>query len=273
MRNKTTNQKKINQSGDNSLFSVNIHMGQAFLQWPDESSLIQTLQPGEFSKLWVDCLSSIRENPHIKVLCLNGLTGTWFSSGSIERLQVDYQDASAETVLSWSVTFQEVIRHLREMQIMVVSTVHGCVGGAILGIMLASDLVLAQENTIFKSAYTDLGTSPEGGLTYALPRAIGSKRAMEFLLSEIPLTAEKALAWGLVNAVLHPDDLHRVREQYINHLLSLPRWTLDRIKQLLNQSWTNELPEQLGLEAEHFAASTVTEDFKNRLSLGDEIIS
>jgi 2-(1,2-epoxy-1,2-dihydrophenyl)acetyl-CoA isomerase len=44
-----------------------------------------------------------------------------------------------------------------------------------------------------------VGLTPDAGTSFLLPRAIGSKRAMELFLLNRSLTATEAVSWGLVN--------------------------------------------------------------------------
>ena len=56
-------------------------------------------------------------------------------------------------------------------------------------------------------AFTKIGVLPESGGTWMLPRMIGWAKACEVFLRGVPLSAEEALAFGLVNRVVEADNL------------------------------------------------------------------
>lgn len=94
----------------------------------------------------------------------------------------------------------------------VVAGVQGAVAGAGLSVMLGADLVVAERATKFVTAYAGIGLTPDIGLSYLLPRAVGQVRAMELLLNGRVLDGDTALAWGLVSEVVDSDAGDRARE-------------------------------------------------------------
>ena len=84
----------------------------------------------------------------------------------------------------------------------IVASVQGAVAGGGLGLMLVADYIVASESATFASKYADVGLSPDLGVTITLPRAVGERRALQFLLSDLVLDAGAALAWGLVSEVV-----------------------------------------------------------------------
>jgi 2-(1,2-epoxy-1,2-dihydrophenyl)acetyl-CoA isomerase len=86
----------------------------------------------------------------------------------------------------------------------VIAAVNGTAAGAGMGLVLMADLAIAAEGARFSLAYTAVGLTPDGSTSYFLPRAVGTKRAMELVLTNRPLSAAEALDWGLVNKVV-PD--------------------------------------------------------------------
>ena len=74
--------------------------------------------------------------------------------------------------------------------------------GAGFSIAMACDLVLAREDAVFTVAYSRIGASPDGSMSYFLVRSLGMRRAMELYRTNRVLTAQEAMEWGLVNGVL-----------------------------------------------------------------------
>jgi len=87
----------------------------------------------------------------------------------------------------------------------IVACVQGPVVGGGLGLMLVADYVVASDAATFASKYADVGLTPDLGVTTFLPRAVGERRALQLLLSDLVLDAGTALAWGLVSEVTTPE--------------------------------------------------------------------
>ena len=127
--------------------------------------------------------------------------------------------------------------------------------------MLACDMVLAAEDAFFTLAYCHLGTAPDGGSTYALPRTVGLKRAFEIALLGDRFDARTALDAGLINRVVAQTDLQAETDKLAERLASGPATAYAQTKALLNASLHRSLEDQLQAEKQAFADCAVTEDF------------
>ncbi len=86
----------------------------------------------------------------------------------------------------------------------VVAALNGSAFGGGLELALVCDLRVAAPHALLGLPETTLGIIPGAGGTQRLPRVVGEARAKELILLGRPLTAEQALAWGLVNRVSPP---------------------------------------------------------------------
>jgi 2-(1,2-epoxy-1,2-dihydrophenyl)acetyl-CoA isomerase len=143
----------------------------------------------------------------------------------------------------------------------VIASVHGAVAGFGMSLLMAADLALASAESVFTLAYVRLGTSPDGGSTFFLPRHVGSKRAMEIALLGDRFDAAKALQWGLVNEVVPAAELGPRTAALAERLSQGPAAALAATKRLLARSLDATLETQLQAEAEGFAQCTATPDF------------
>ena len=104
-------------------------------------------------------------------------------------------------------------RTLRASAKPIVAAVQGPVAGGGLGFMLVADVIVASERATFASRYSDVGLTPDCGVSTLLPEAVGTRRALELTLTSRRLSAAEALDWGLVAEVVEPDALDaRARE-------------------------------------------------------------
>lgn len=126
-------------------------------------------------------------------------------------------------------------RALAELTKPVVGAVHGAVAGAGLALMLSCDLVVADPATKFVFAYPSIGLTPDCGLSWLLPRAVGQQRALSFALSGKPLPADRALAWGLITEVA--DHAHARGHELAAELAAGPAQALGETRRLLRAGW------------------------------------
>ena len=96
----------------------------------------------------------------------------------------------------------ELVRALVEVPVPVVAAVRGWAAGAGMSLALAADVAVAGVSTRLRPAYPAIGLSPDGGLTWTLPRAVGAARARHILLTDRVIAADEALALGLVAVVV-----------------------------------------------------------------------
>ena len=159
-----------------------------------------------------------------------------------------------------------VILALRRMPKPVVASVRGAAAGFGMSLMMACDLVLAADSAYFTLAYTLIGVSPDGGSTFALPRIVGQKKAMEIALLGERFDAATAERLGLVNRVVAAEKLEEETAKLAARLAAGPTAVYARTKTLLNGSLNASLESQLQREAEAFAQSASEPDFREGLA-------
>ena len=158
-----------------------------------------------------------------------------------------------------------LIVSLRRMPKPVLASVRGAAAGFGMSLMMACDLALAAEDAYFTLAYTLIGATPDGGSTYALPRLVGQKKAMEIALLGERFDARAAERLGLVNHVVAAASLEAETERLAAQLAAGPAAVYARTKALINRSLERTLESQLQEEAERFAESAAEPDFAEGL--------
>jgi len=148
----------------------------------------------------------------------------------------------------------------------IVAKVRGACAGASVGYVAAADFVLVSDTAMFVVANAAIGTSPDGGTTWHLPRVVGLRMAKQMCLLGERLSAKDAVACGLANW-LHPDaELDAAAEALLQRLATGPSVALGQAKALLNAAPGNGLLTQLGLEARAAGVSGATDDFVEGLA-------
>jgi 2-(1,2-epoxy-1,2-dihydrophenyl)acetyl-CoA isomerase len=155
----------------------------------------------------------------------------------------------------------EAIEHLHRMPHPVVACVQGAVAGFGLSLMNACDLVVAADNAYFSAAYRHIGLTPDGGGSWALPRLVGTRKAMEIMLLAERFDAAEALRLGLVNRVVPVAELDAAVDAIVRSLATGPALALRNTRRLVRESLDRTLAEQLQAEAVSFGRCTATPDF------------
>ena len=96
----------------------------------------------------------------------------------------------------------------------VVAGINGVAVGAGLSLAMSADIRFASSSARLLAGYARAGTSPDGGLSFTLPQAIGHERAMRFLLEQRMISADEALALGIVGEVVPESDFKVGFERY-----------------------------------------------------------
>ena len=143
----------------------------------------------------------------------------------------------------------ETLVALRALPVPVVAVVQGAAAGAGVGLVLASDIVLAADHATFVAAYPGVGLSPDCGVSALLPGAVGARRAALFLLTGAPIDAATALDWGLVTEVCPAPDLDARAGEVVAAIASLPREAVGEAARLLRLAGERPYAVQLADEA------------------------
>lgn len=182
---------------------------------------------------------------------------TWFQRGITE----EDVDLAGEVRRGADVLHQAIV-DLRRIPYPVIAAVNGAAAGAGFSLALACDTRIASTEASFVVAYGRIGASPDGGMTYFLPRVLGPSRAIELMLNDPVLSAEDALAERLVAKVVPPDALLDEARAKAEKLAAKAPHYVRMAKRLVAQSLDNSLADHLQLERHGIADSMETEDLR-----------
>ena len=191
-----------------------------------------------------------------KAFCAGGDVN-WFQKG----VQSEEIDLPSE-VRRGAEALHQAIVDLRRIPYPVIAAVNGPAAGAGFSLALACDTRIASEAAFFACAYGRIGASPDGGMTYFLPRVVGPSRALEILLNDPNMSAQDALSEKLVAEVVAPDELMDRAQAKAEKLAAKAPHYVRTSKQLVSVSLENTLADHLQLERHGIADSMATEDLR-----------
>ena len=147
----------------------------------------------------------------------------------------------------------DFLRSLADFPKPVIAAVGGPAVGIGTTLLLHCDLVYAGDNALFSLPFVNLGLSPEAASSLLLPLRVGPAAAAEMLMFGEPFGADDALAVGLVNRVLPPEELRDYAQAQARKLAAKPAASLALTKQLLRKGQRELVHATLADEAWHFA--------------------
>ncbi len=203
----------------------------------------------------------VQEDPAVRALVLTGEGAAFHAGGDVKEF-VGQGEAVGTYIDRMVIPFHAFISHLVRMPKPVVAAVNGVAAGAGFSIAMACDVVLARADAVFTVAYSRIGASPDGSLTFFLVRHLGLRRAMELYLSNRVLSAQEALEWGLVTQVLPVEGFLPAALEQARTLAAGPTAAYGLAKQLFYHSLNQTLETQLELEARGIIAASKTQDFR-----------
>ncbi len=145
--------------------------------------------------------------------------------------------------------FHRGVTALATMPKPLVVLVNGPAAGAGLSVALYGDVVIAARSAHFTAAYTAIGLTPDGGLTWNLPRLIGTRLAQEMILTNRRLSADEALAAGMITRVVDDADLAAAGTEVSASLAAGPTAALGGARRLIARGATAILEDHLAAEA------------------------
>jgi len=159
-------------------------------------------------------------------------------------------------------TYHPNVRAIHALGKPVIAAINGVAAGAGLSLACACDIRVASDAAFFVPGFVGIGLVPDAGGTWFLHRLLGYARAFEWMSSNRRLSAEEALAWGLVSEVVPAAEFEpRVRE-LAETWAQLPTRAIAGTKRLFDAAYHSSLDEQLALEAKEQGEATQTDDFR-----------
>ena len=211
---------------------------------PDQLNAITFTMLREIEELVTDASSK----PEIQVITIRGEGTRAFSSGDdLKDMKPTLRYDSPHS------THHKLIPAMRAAPQPIVALLHGYALGAGFELALACDFRLAADNLEIGDHRARRALGVIAGASWFLPRIVGQGRALDLLLTGRHLTAEQAVAWGLVTQSWPMAEFETGAAAFVDKLANLPTGALAAHKQALEFSMTHGLRDSLSHEFETFA--------------------
>jgi 2-(1,2-epoxy-1,2-dihydrophenyl)acetyl-CoA isomerase len=216
-------------------------------------------RPGSFNAFGPEMIQDLAENlgelamaSHVAGVILTG-EGKAFCAGADLKWLINSGKSYGEAFHTLAASYHQAIVEIRRMPKPVVATINGLAAGGGFSMALACDFRVMESSAVLKQAYTSNGLSIDGGGTYTLPRLVGLARAMEIAAFDHPISAQQALAWGLVTEVVGDGEALARAAAMIREIRSVAPSSFLAAKALMTDSFHTSFEAQLEKERQYLA--------------------
>jgi len=216
----------------------------------------------EMTQGLVEAARRAAEDHDVRAVLLKGAGGTFCVGGDVKSMAAGRAPLPFEAKKANLRRGMEVSRILHQMPKPVVAQVDGAAAGAGLSIALACDLRVASASVKITTAFAKVGLSGDYGGTYFLTHLLGSAKARELYLMSPVLTAQEALALGMLSKVVPDAEVETAAHELAMSLAQGPTVTLGYIKTNINNAETLSLEVCFDAEAMHHSRCSDTADHK-----------
>jgi len=169
----------------------------------------------------VDAIDNVAADDDVRVLMVTGAGRAFCAGGDFNFDKIKGKEVlTAEDLAIWPKTTREVRRGkippriqkhvilgLQNLDKPTIAVVNGVAAGFGFDLALACDIRLGCPKTAFVIGYTSAGVAPDSGGTWLMPRVMGISKALEYIYTGDPCTADEAYRIGLLNRLISVEQL------------------------------------------------------------------
>ncbi len=175
-------------------------------------------------------LAEAEKDPAVKVIILNSAAKAFSAGGDIGYFYQLVKAGGEIDMDSLIGKVGKITKGMKSSSKMIVAAVNGAAAGAGFPLALSADFIIADDKAMFILAFVNLGLVPDTGAAYLLCKAIGEKRTMKYAATGKPIKAGEAVALGLVEKVVAPEELAAETEEFARKLAAGPLVSYKNIK-------------------------------------------
>lgn len=244
------------------LFHIEDGVGVITLNRPDRLNAVSW----DFAEQIARLLYTLRENDEVRAIVLTGAGRAFCAGGDVDFLSGDGErpmpgtsDPSRPIPRYQRKTpggpFVDVVRQIVAVEKPVIAAVHGAAVGAGLGYAMACDRRFGDTTTRMAAIFTNVGVSPDCGVSWFLPRLVGFSNALMLVETAKILDAEECKEIGLLDELVPKGQDLEAALEYAKLLARGPSVAIDMSRRLIHMSQSLTLEEMLDYEA---VAGTMT---------------
>ena len=234
------------------VYEVQDRIGCITLNEPESMNALS----GRLKEAMAKAIAQAMSDPQVRCLLITG-TGRAFCAGGDLRTMQERSSRAVRERMNRSYAW---VRQLLCGSKPVIGAINGAAVGAGLSLALLCDVLIASSRATFTSGFSVIGAAPDLAQAYTLPRAVGMTLAKDMILTNRMLSAQEALASGLVSRVVEPEQLQEIARSLAAQIAQGPS-SLGLAKEMLNRAFDGGAEAFLEREALTQAAAFDSQDF------------
>jgi enoyl-CoA hydratase/carnithine racemase len=210
----------------------------------------------------VQACAGIAADRTVRAVILTGDGPVFSSGGNVKEMQRYFQQQlTPETIREeYRNGIQRLPRALYNLDVPVIAAVNGPAIGAGMDLTCMCDIRIASEKATFAESFVKVGIVPGDGGAWLLPRVVGMSKASEMAFTGEALTAQEALACGLVSRVVPHETLMEAAMTLARKIAANPGGVLRMTKRLLREGERATLESLLEISASYQAIAHMEPD-------------
>ena len=231
----------------------------AFLNQPETYNSLNKLLLTELKNFVNEC----NQKETVRCIAISG-RGKAFCSGQNLKDAMSLGNPEDDKVIQKIVTdyYNPLVEVMYNSKKPVVSLVNGPAVGAGARLALICDICLATESSYFSQAFVNIGLIPDTGGTFWLPKLLGRQQANYLAFTGKKLSAVEAKQMGLIADVFENENFLVNAMGILEQISNQPTKAIALTKKAFNESYDNNLSQQLELEGILQQEAAESEDFR-----------
>ncbi len=213
----------------------------------------------------VDASIRCQTDAAIRCVVLTG-AGRLFCAGGDVQLFYGAGDKASALIGELAETLHTALARFARMAKPFLVLVNGPAAGAGLSLAISGDIVLAARSAHFTAAYGTLGLTPDGGMSWILPRLVGLRKAQDIILTNRRIKAEEAAAIGMVTRLVDDAQLLEEGKASAALLAAAPVAASGAARALLLESFSSGFETQLKREVRAIGEAAGTSECREGLA-------
>ena len=211
----------------------------------------------------VAACDKINKDHSVRAVIITGAGSAFSSGGNVKDMRDKkgmFGGTPNEIRDGYRNGIQRIPLAINNLEVPIIAAVNGAAIGAGCDLTMMCDMRIASEKALFAESCVKVGLIPGDGGAWFLPRVIGLSRANEMAFTGEPVTAETALAWGMVSQVVEPDKLLDAANKLALRIAANPPSALRMTKRLIKEGEHAKLDSLLEMSASLQALAHQTKD-------------
>ena len=241
-------------------------MSNVLLEMKDHVAVITINRPKALNALSTEVLSDL--NSALAEVCQTKSIYALIITGAGEKSFVagadiaEMKDKNTDEAATYGRFGNQIFSRIENFRCPVIAAVNGFALGGGCELAMACDIRIASSNALFGQPEVGLGITPGFGGTQRLPRLVGAGIAKELIYSCRQIKADEALAIGLVNKVVEPENLMEEAMKLANRIAANAPIAVANAKKAINDGLQTNMDAGVSIEVKEFSACFATEDQK-----------